>query len=307
MPRAIWKGRLAIEALTCEIALYAAASQAERVSFHTLNRATGNRVRREYIDRETEEEVERDDQVKGYETDKDRYVLLEPEEIAAALPDSDKTLRIEGFIACDEVDTTYFDRPYFVAPAEEKDREAYELLRAGLRSEKRAAIARTILFRRLRAVLIRPAGDGLVAHTLSFDYEVKPAEEAFADIPEIRIEGEMLDLAEHIIKTKSGKFDPAGFDDRYDAALAALVKAKREGREIKAPKKPRAPKVVDLMEALRASAGAQDDGKTAPRSSKAAGSKSGAKAMTGAKSKTSAKAKATPKSQSGAGTRRKAS
>lgn len=256
MPRAIWKGRLAIKALSCEVSLHAAASEAERVAFHTLNRATGNRVRREYVDAGTGEPVARDEQVKGYETDKGRYVLLEPEDIEAAVPDSDKTLAVEAFIPCEEVDTVYFDRPYFLAPATETDVEAYELIREGLRAEKSSALARAILFRRLRAVLIRPSGPGLIAHTLSFDYEVRPAADAFADIPEVRIDSEMLDLAKHIIKTKAGAFDPADFDDRYDAALAELVKAKVEGRAIKAPKRPRAPKVVDLMQALRASAGA---------------------------------------------------
>ena len=255
MARAIWKGQLAIAALACPVALSAAASAAERVSFHTLNRATGHRVRREYIDAGTEEPVEREDQVKGYETRKGRHVLLEPEEIAEALPDSDKVLRVEGFLPCDEVDTTYFDRPYYLVPADEKDTEAYELIRAGLAAEKRAALARTVLFRRVRALLIRPAGAGLVAHTLSFDYEVTPAERAFAAIPEVRIETEMLDLARHIIRMKAGAFDPAGFDDRYDAALAELIAAKRAGRAIRAPKAAPRPKVADRMEALRMSAG----------------------------------------------------
>lgn len=281
MPRAIWKGRLAIKALSCEVALYAAASQSERVSFHTLNRETGNRVRREYVDRDTGEPVEREDQVKGYETEKDRYVLLEPEDIAAALPDSDKTLTVAAFLACDEVDTTYFDKPYFLGPAGPEDVEAYALIREGLRATESAALARTILFRRLRTVLIRPDGDGLIAHTLSFDYEVRPAEEAFADIPEIKIEGEMLDLAKHIIKTKAGAFDPSEFDDRYDAALAELIRAKAEGRAIKAPKPPRAPKVVDLMEALRASAGAK---KERAKAAKSGAGKAGARGKAAAKS-----------------------
>jgi len=286
MPRAIWKGRLAIKALTCEVALYAAASQSERVSFHTLNRATGNRVRREYIDRETEEPVEREDQVKGYETDKDRYVLLEPEDIAAALPETDKTLTVEAFLACEDVDTTYFDRPYFLGPASAQDVEAYALIREGLRATKSAGLARTILFRRLRTVLIRPDGDGLIAHTLSFDYEVRPAEEAFARVAEIQIEDEMLDLARHIIKTKTGTFDPADFDDRYDAALAELVKAKIEGRKIKPPKQPRPPKVVNLLEALRASAGG-DTGSDEDKTRRSGATHASARKKTAAKPRAS--------------------
>ena len=297
MPHAIWKGRLAIKALSCGVALHAAASRSERVSFHTLNRATGNRVRREYVDGETGEPVEREDQVKGYETAKNRHVPLEPEDIAAAIPHSDKILTVDAFLARDAVDTTYFDKPYFLGPAGAEDVEAYALIREGLRAAKSAALARAILFRRLRAVLIRPDGDGLIAHTLSFDYEVRPAEEAFADIPEIGIEGEMLDLAKHIIKTKAGAFDPAAFDDRYDAALAELVEAKAEGRAIKAPKPPRAPKVVDLMEALRASAGARK--KAGARKDGAKAAKSGAgKARPREKA---AKSGAAPRARRGAG------
>ena len=212
--RAIWKGHLEVGELSCAIALYAAASTSERISFHIVNRKTGNRVHREYVDEETGRPVERDDRVRGYETAKGEYVMLEPEEIAAAVPEADKRLSIESFIPCGEVDTVYFDKPYFVAPADE-------------------------------------AADG-----------------AFADIPDLKIKGEMLDLAKHIIGTKAGSFDPAGFDDRYDAALAELVQARIEGREIAKPKPKSETRTIDLMEALRESAAAarkRAPAKTAPK------------------------------------------
>lgn len=117
--------------------------------------------------------------------------------------------------------------------------------------KKAVAIAQAVLFRRLRTVLIRAHGDGLIATTLNFDYEVRSAKDAFSDLPEVT----MLELAEHIIKTKMGKFDAAKFNGRYEDALADLVKAKLEGKEIEAPKEPRRDKVVDLMAALRESAG----------------------------------------------------
>lgn len=268
MTRAIWKGDLSIGKLSCAIALYAAATSSARVSFHIVNRKTGNRVRREYVDEGTGKPVGREDQVKGYETAKDDYVILEPEEIAAAVPESDKRLTIEHFIACDEVDTTYFDKPYFVAPADEDAQEAFSLIREGLRDKKVAALARAVLFRRVRTVMLSPRGAGLMANTLNFDYEVQPAQKAFADLPETKIKGEMLDLARHIIATKAGEFNPASFDDRYDAALAELVKAKIEGRKITRPKRKAEGKIINLMEALRQSAAAADKvkrGKPAPR------------------------------------------
>ena len=116
-------------------------------------------------------------------------------------------------------------------------------------------MAQTVLFRRVRTLLVYPHGDGLIATTLNFDYEVRSAKEAFGGVPDLKVKGEMLELAEHIIKTKTGTFDPSAFDDRYEAALAELVKAKQEGRKIQTPKAPKPGKVVDLLAALRESAG----------------------------------------------------
>lgn len=262
-PRAIWKGHLSVGELSCAVALYAAATTSERISFHIVNRKTGNRVRREYVDEQTGKPVERENQVKGYETSKNRYVILEPEEIAAAVPEGDKTLAIGGFVPCDEIDTVYLDKPYYLKPADEMSEAAFAVIREGMRTRKVAALAQAVLFRRVRSVLLRPRGCGLLANTLNFDYEVRSAEDAFSDVPKMKLKGEMLDLARHIIDTKRGEFDPAAFDDRYDAALAELVKAKAEGRAIEKPTKKPAGEVVDLMQALRDSAAAA--GKAAKR------------------------------------------
>jgi DNA end-binding protein Ku len=253
-PRANWKGFVKISELTIPVALYSAASTSERVSFHTINRKTGNRVRRQFVDEETEQPVEKENQVKGYEISQGQYVILEPKEIAEAIPESDKTIRIEAFIPCPEIDTAYFDKPYFLAPSGSVAHEGFALISEGMRRKKVAALGRAVLFRRLRTLLLRAQGPLLVAHTLHFDYEVRPASEVFDDIPELKIEGEMLDLAKHIIKTKAGQFDPREFDDRYEQALAELVKAKIAGREFKPPKQAKETKVIDLMDALRKSA-----------------------------------------------------
>lgn len=270
MPRAIWKGHLSVGELSCAVALYAAATTSDRISFNVVNRKTGNRVRREYVDEQTGDAVGRDEQVKGYETARNSYIILEPDEIAAAVPQGDKTLSVESFIDCDDVDTAYFDKPYYITPADEEAEAAFAVMREGMRRKKVAALARAVLFRRVRRVLIRPRGCGMFASTLHFDYEVRQAEEAFDNVPDVRIKGEMLDLARHIIETKRGAFDPSTFDDRYDAALAELVKAKADGRAIEKPKKKAEGKVIDLMQALRDSAaaagkGARKPAKAAPR------------------------------------------
>lgn len=267
-PRATWKGYVKIAELAFPVALYAGATTSERVSFHILNRRTGHRVHRQYVDEETGKAVERERQAKGYETAEGETVILSPEEIAEAVPESDKTIRVEAFIDCPTIDTVYFDKPYFLAPPDPAMAESFAVVREGMRRQKVAALARAVLFRRVRTLLLRAQGPGLVAHTLNFDYEVRSAEEVFEDLPEVKVEGEMLELARHIIDTKAGKFDPRAFEDRYDAALAELIKAKMEGRAVKAAKPAKPEKVVSLMEALRESA--KSGGGKAPARKKAA-------------------------------------
>ncbi len=253
--RANWKGVLKIGEVSCPIALYTAASSAERIAFHILNRETGHRVHREFVDAETGKPVEKKDQVKGYETGAGDYIVFEPEEIAKALPEADKTLDIDAFVPCDQVDDVYFDRPYYLAPSSPAGAETFVLIREGMAAANVVAVARTVLFRRVRSVLIRAHGNGLIAHTLNFDYQVRSADEAFGDLPATEADEEMLDLALHILRKKAGRFDPTKFDDRYDAALLELVKAKIEGRKITPPEAPEPTKASDLMEALRESAG----------------------------------------------------
>ncbi|MCJ8520156.1 DNA end-binding protein Ku [Pseudorhizobium tarimense] len=255
-PRANWKGYLNVGELSCQVALYTAASTSDRVSFHIINRDTGHRVHRQMVDADTGREVEKDDIVKGYEVASGEYVILEPDEVKAAVPQSDKTLEMETFIPCSDVDTIFLDRPYYLAPADKAAADVYNLIRKGLEQKNVAALARTVLFRRLRTLLIRPNEEGLIASTLNYDYEVRPAQEIFSDIPDFKIEGEMLDLAEHIIDTKRGEFDPTKFDDRYEAALTELIRAKIEGRKLPQRPKPEPKKVSNLLDALRQSAGA---------------------------------------------------
>ncbi len=253
-PRANWKGYLTIAEVTLPVSLYAAASASDRIALHTVNRMTGSRVQRQYFDVETGEPVGPDDQVKGYEVGKDQFVILDEEEIAAATPTSDKKLTVSAFVAVDEIDDIYLDRPYFLAPSNRSGDAAFTLICEGLRVAGTAAVAQGVLFRRVRTLLIRPRDLGLAAATLNFNYQVRTADDAFAEVPSIKAKREMLDLAEHIIKTKQGDFDPGSVSDRYEAALAELVKAKLEGRTIAAPKRERRPAMSDLMTALRESA-----------------------------------------------------
>ena len=205
------------------------------------------------MDLETGEPVEPDDQVKGYEVAKDQYVMLDPEEIAAATPASDKKLTVSAFVDVEEIDDIYLDRPYFLAPSDRSGDAAFQLICEGLRASGAAAIAGAVLFRRVRTLLIRAHEGGLAAAALRFDYQTRPAKEAFADVPSIKIKREMLDLAEHIIKTKQSVFDPASVRIAMNSRSPSW--SRRSSRGARSREKPqKCPAVSDLMTALRQSA-----------------------------------------------------
>ncbi|GBQ43192.1 Ku protein [Komagataeibacter saccharivorans NRIC 0614] len=202
--RASWKGILAIGELTCPVALYAAVSASERVTLHLINRRTGNRVHRHYIDSKDGTEVDRDDQVRGYETQDGEIILLEPGEIAAAVPDSDRRLALSAFVRCSEVDDVYLDRPYYLCPAEPAAGATLALIHDSLARQKVAALTTTVLFRRVRTLLIRAHDDRLIATTLNFDDEVRPAQDAFRDIPGRDCRGKCWIWQPILLKRKRG-------------------------------------------------------------------------------------------------------
>lgn len=252
-PRANWKGFIRFGEVTAPIALYSAATSSDRISFNILNRRTGNRVRREYFDSETDVPVKKESQIKGYEIENGQFLRLDPEEVASAVPESDKTMTVLSFIPLSEVDEVFFDKPFYLTPDKTGD-ETFALLRDGMERAKVAAIARTVLFRRFRTMLIRPEGKGMIAATLNFEYEVRSADAVFEHMPDLRIEGEMLDLAKHIIKSKVGEFHPEEFNDRYETALRELVQAKLDGRAAPRRPEPEVSKPDELLKALRESA-----------------------------------------------------
>jgi len=254
-PRATWKGTLKLGFLSCPVALYTAVGEGDEIHFNMVNRRTGHRLRRLFVDAETGEPVERDQQVKGYEVDTDRYVVLTEEEIEAAIPDSTKTIEIESFVPRDRVDRVAIDRPYYLAPTDAVGAEAFAVIRAACEKAGAVGIGRTVLFRRDRVVMLCPEGPGFLANLLHFEYEMRDEAQAFDDIPAMKITGEMLDLAKHIIGQKKGRFDPAKFEDRYETALMELIRAKQRGETIKPPAAPKRGQVIDLMAALRESAG----------------------------------------------------
>ncbi|GGH26844.1 hypothetical protein GCM10007036_34960 [Alsobacter metallidurans] len=260
-PRANWKGYLKLSLVSCAVALYPASTAASRVSFHTINRETGNRLRRQMFDPDTGDVVETENQVRGYEVAKGDYVIVEDDEIDKIAIESSHTIDIEAFVPRSEIDELYVDSPYYLAPDDRVAQEAFAVIREAMRKHDVVGIARVVLYRRERIVMLEPRGKGLFAATLRYPYEVRQPDAYFEDIPDLNIPPDMVDLASHIIGRMRRSFDPASFTDRYEDALIELVKAKQSGRSAPAPSaEPRQNNVVNLMDALRKSIEAEQRG-----------------------------------------------
>jgi DNA end-binding protein Ku len=252
-PRANWKGYLRLSLVSCPIALYPASSFSEKVSFNRLNRKTGNRLKQQNVDSETGEVVPREDTARGYEVAKGQYLIVEDEEIDAVQIESTRTIDIDQFVPRSEIDERYIDSPYYLAPDGQVGQDAFTVIRDTIGKLNMVALGRVVLTRREHVIALEPKGRGLLGLTLRYPYEVRDEASYFEDIPDQKLPKEMLDLATHIVNTKSGHFDPSQFQDRYENALIDLLKKKEAGEKIEPAREAAAPRVVNLMDALRAS------------------------------------------------------
>ncbi|MBS0535310.1 MAG: Ku protein [Proteobacteria bacterium] len=253
-PRPNWKGFLKLSLVSCSVALYPATSTSQRIRFNIINRETGNRIRNEVVDAETGDPVDSESRVKGYEVDKGQYVLVEEDELDNVALESTHTIDIDEFIPMSEVDRIYLDESYYLVPQDDVAQEAFAVIREAMRKEDLAGLARVVVYRRERLLLLRPRGKGLLATTLRYKNEVRDEKNYFDDIPNIKVPADMLKLATHILETKKGKFDPSKFEDRYETALMELIKAKRAGKKPVTVSEPKPSNVINLMDALRRSA-----------------------------------------------------
>jgi DNA end-binding protein Ku len=258
--RASWKGYLKLSLVSCAVQLYPASTSKERVSFHMLNRETGHRLKRLMVDSETGEPVESEDQIKGYEIGKRQYIQIEDEEIESVAIESTHTIDIESFVPRDEIDQTYFDSPYYIAPDGKVAEEAFAVIRDAMREKNVVGIGRVVLYRRERIIMLEPRDKGLVAMTLRYPYEVRADDEVFDQIPDVKVDDDTLDLATHIIARKLTHFDPARFEDRYQNALLDIIKAKAANKPAPKLDAPKPSNVVNLMDALRKSIAAETGG-----------------------------------------------
>jgi DNA end-binding protein Ku len=287
--RTVWKGHIKLSLVSCAVGLYPSTSSGGKIRFNTLNRKTGNRVKRQFIDSETEEVVESEEQVKGYLVGKGSYIQVEDEELDALKVESTHTIDIESFVPRDEVDERFLDTAYYIAPTDKVSNEAFCVIRDAIRDKGMAGIARIVLARRERIILLEPLDEGLVGTTLHAADEVRDEDKVFDDISEVKYPKEMKDLAAHIIESKAAHFDPKQFDDRYEEAVAELLKSRQAGKPMKDEPAEKPSNVVNLMDALKRSVSAEKAGsagkKAAPAKKPAAKSKSAKKPAARAKAR----------------------
>ncbi|WP_442581794.1 non-homologous end joining protein Ku [Mesorhizobium sp. ASY16-5R] len=290
-PRPAWRGYLKLSLVTCAVELSNATTQSDKVSFRIINRKTGNMVKRQYVDAESGKALSDKDEVKGYETGKDEYLLIEEEDIEAVQIEASHTLNLEGFVSKSDIEQIYLDTPYYLAPADKVSEEAFAVIRDALARKKMAGLARIVLYRRERPVVIEPFENGMLLTTLRYDSTVRRVEDVVEAVKTVELDDEMVALAAKIIDRRKGKFDPDKFEDRYENALLDLIKSKKAGRKApKAKPQPKPSNVVNLFDALKKSLAG--DGGGDEKSDDEAPAKRGAAVKGKAKSSASSRKKA---------------
>jgi DNA end-binding protein Ku len=253
-PRANWKGFLRLSLVTCPVALFPATSESEKVSFNQINKKTGHRIKYAKVDAETGEEVASEDIIKGYKVDTDTYVTVDKDELENLALESTRTIDIDEFVPKSDIDELYLVRPYYIVPEGKVGHDAFAVIRETIRTMDKVAIARVVLTNREHIIALESRGKGLVGMLLRYPYEIRDENEYFDDIQDVKVTKEMLDLAKHIVETKSGDFEPGKFEDRYENALVELLNQKRKGEPARTAVKPRdTGNVINLMDALRKS------------------------------------------------------
>lgn len=261
-PRPAWRGYLKLSLVTCAVELSGATTNAEKVSFRTLNRETGNAVRRQYIDSESGKPVDEKNEVRGYEVERGEFLLIEDEDIEAVQIESSHTLSLDSFVDKAEVDPVYIEKPYYLTPADKVSEEAFAVIRQALETKKMAGLARIVLYQRERPCMIEPFGKGMLLTTLRYGDTVRSVEDAYDDLDKVEIDEDMLDLAMRVIERKKGKFDPSKLEDRYGEAVLDLIKSTKKKGGRKAPAREaedRPSNVINLFDALKKSLGENDN------------------------------------------------
>jgi len=257
--RAYWQGQIRLALVSIPVEIYNATSSSAQIAFHQIHEPSGKRIKYEKVVPGMGP-VDAADIVKGYEVSKGNYVLLEQDEIDAVKLESKRTLELIQFVDADEIGVLYFEKPYYVVPADELAEEAYIVLRDALRRTRKVGLGQLAMRGREYIVSLKPCGRGIVLETLRYADEVRKAQSYFRDIPDAKPDEDLLDLAETLIEKKTAKFEPSEFHDRYVDALKSLIEKKRKakgGQKILEDADEGAParkgNVIDLMAALKKS------------------------------------------------------
>ncbi|HEY4114270.1 MAG TPA: Ku protein [Rhizomicrobium sp.] len=251
--RPVWQGSLRFSLVSCPVALYNATTRSHDISFHLINPETNNRIRMITTDPDTGP-VERSSLVKGYEIAKNQYVIVTNEELDEVKLETTHTLEIERFVDADTIDRLYWNDPYFVVPDGKEGIEAYAVIREAMAEQSRIALGRVVMHTRERLMAIEPRDKGLLAYSLRMANEVVNPATAFEDLPDIKADPRMVEIAQKIIEQQEGPFEPAEFKDRYEEALRELIRRKEHGEKpTVAPPAPAATNVINLMDALQKS------------------------------------------------------
>lgn len=265
--RPTWQGHLKLSLVTCPVALYTATTSSNDVHFNLINPETNNRIRMVATDPDTGP-VERSSLVKGYEVSKDEYVLFDDADFEKVRLESTRTISIDKFVDESDIDRLYWDAPFYVVPEKGAGVEAFAVIRDAMHKQGKVALGQLVLRGKERQLALEVRGKGLVAYTLRAHDEVREAEDYFDDIPTVKADADMVEIAARIIAQKEADFDPTEFKDRYDEALKEMIKAKAKGgKAVVGVEEPDDTNVIDLMEALRNSlkgsaTGAKASGKT---------------------------------------------
>jgi DNA end-binding protein Ku len=258
--RPIWRGHFRLALVSCPIALHTVQRASGNLHFHFINPNTGHRVRMVTMDAETDEQLSRRDLVKGYEFEKDRYLLMDDEDFEQARIETSTTLTVAKFVERTEIDPVWFDSSYYVVPDGEAGQDVFVVLRDAIAKTGRAALSRVVMARRERAVALLPMGKGLVCHTLHEPRDLYSSDTLFGGITDAKPDPEMVKLATQLIERQEGAFAPEDSEDRYETRLREVIQAKLKGEGITPPQEQEADRgnVIDLMSALKASLGREE-------------------------------------------------
>ena len=263
--RAYWQGQIRLALVSIPVEVYSATKSGAAISFRQIHEPTGKPINYEKVVQGVGP-VDRDEIVKGYEISKGNYVLLEQEEIDAVKIESRKTLELVQFVDAGEIDVFYFEKPYYVVPADDLAEEAFIVLREALKASGKVGIGQISVRGREQLVSLKPCGKGIVLETMRYEDEVRAAQSYFKDIPAEKPDKALLDLATALIDQRTAKFDPGKFHDHYIEALHRIIDKKRKAKgktileDVEEPADARGSNVIDLMAALKKSVGGKESG-----------------------------------------------